>query len=159
MKQIVAVSRSYKVSFIVDNADAPNVERFKWGVMKTAGRFYIRRYERVGDKYKVVLLHRELLCAKVGAVVDHINGDTLDNRRTNLRLCTYAENSRNAKLSKANKSGYKGVSWNNCLGYWQAKICVNWHQIHLGWFKRPEDAYLAYCKAANKYHKDFARLS
>lgn len=158
MKQIVSVGRNYMVVFFVDDRDAPNVERFTWKVLKTNGRLYIKRNERTEGGYRTILLHRELMKAGRNTVVDHINGNTLDNRRINLRLCTQAENAHNSKRSKANKSGFKGVSWNKNLGYWQAKICVKRHQIHIGWFKNPEDAYTAYCTAALKYHKEFARL-
>ena len=90
--------------------------------------------------------------------VDHINGDPTDNRISNLRLATRAENGRNRKISKANTSGYKGVWWDNARSRWRAAIRIDGVKTALGCFPDPETAHAAYCEAASKYHGEFARF-
>lgn len=90
--------------------------------------------------------------------IDHINGVKHDNRWVNLREASHRENITNAKLSDANKSGYKGVSWDAENNKWRASICANYKQIKIGRFSTKEEAYEAYCAAALKLHGKFARL-
>ncbi len=94
-----------------------------------------------------------------GKQVDHINGNPLDNRRENLRICENAENNRNKGLTKASTSGYKGVSLYKRSGTWRAYIVTNYKQKHLGTFDNPIDAAKAYNVAAIKFHGEFARLN
>lgn len=94
-----------------------------------------------------------------GFWVDHINGDTLDNRRSNLRLCTVSGNNHNRMKSKNNTSGYKGVSWLKQNQKWRAYIKVNSKDKHLGCYLDKEDAARAYDKAAKEYFGEFARLN
>lgn len=101
------------------------------------------------------MLSRELNSKEL---VDHINGNTLDNRRCNLRLATVKENTRNQQISKKNTSGYKGVGWSKRDRRWVARITVDGKAVYLGSFDRPEDAHSAYCEAAKKYHGEFARF-
>lgn len=106
-------------------------------------------------------MHRLILARELGRellpkeFVDHINGDGLDNRRINLRIATHQQNIRNQRLSKANTSGYKGVSKRNKR--WGSCISVDGKTIHLGRFDTPEEAHEAYCQAARKYFGEFAR--
>ena len=108
--------------------------------------------------------------AEQGSVVDHINGDTLDNRKSNLRLCTNTENCRNAAKQKTANgnpciSQYKGVTKTKSTvngrnyEYWRAQICVDNKMIHLGNHKTEEDAAVAYDRSAVKYFGDFANLN
>jgi hypothetical protein len=96
--------------------------------------------------------------------VDHINGNTLDNRKENLRLCNNTENCRNSKKSVNNTSGYKGVSYVPWSGKWlrnkpwRAYIVVDRKQISLGMYKTKEEAHEAYKQAAVKYHGEFANF-
>jgi len=88
--------------------------------------------------------------------IDHINGDTLDNRIENLRVASHAENGRNRGANKNNTSGFKGVYWNRLAGKWVAQTKVNRQQIYLGTYETPEDAHAAYCRAVDVLHGDFA---
>jgi hypothetical protein len=88
--------------------------------------------------------------------IDHLNGNTSDNRIQNLRLCKAKNNSANSKKPKSNTSGYKGVTTVKGSPKYRAYICVNRKQIHLGMHDKPEDAYRAYCNAANKYFGEYA---
>jgi hypothetical protein len=93
-----------------------------------------------------------------GMHVDHINGNTLDNRRENLRSVTHAQNLMNQKLSRANKSGFKGVSMDRSSGKWRAHITKDGIVRQLGYFPTPELAHEAYCTAAAIFHGEFARV-
>lgn len=90
--------------------------------------------------------------------VDHINGDRSDNRAINLRHASRAENNRNSRTRKHNKSGLKGVRATR-NGTWSARIRTDGCVLWLGTFPTPEEAHQAYCQAAIKQHGDFARLA
>lgn len=89
--------------------------------------------------------------------VDHRNGDPKDNRLENLRLATPAQNSRNQKLSAANTSGYKGVSYGKAQGKWLARLRIDGGRIWQREFDTKEDAALAVAKARATFHGEFAR--
>lgn len=135
---------------IVDDEDFERVSQFNWVARKIQGKFYVM---------KMLWLHRVIMNAPDGVLVDHINGNPLDNRRSNLRLCTHKENMRNRGKSKNNTSGFKGVSWNNQSNKWQAQIAVNKKTIPLGMFVEKEDAARAYDKAARELHGKFAKTN
>jgi hypothetical protein len=133
----------------------PAVEKLADG---TVGRIYfncsIYRPVRAGLR-----LHRLILNATRGMVVDHINGNTLDCRRENLRICTNAENIKNCRLYSNSTSGYKGVCWEKGTKKWSAKIQVDKKRIFLGRFDDIELAYEAYKAASSKYHGEFGRTA
>lgn len=104
-----------------------------------------------------VKLHRLIMNATPEQVVDHINGNKLDNRRENLRVCTQAENTRNNRTPRKNKtSRFKGVSWYPRGNRWKAQIQVNKQKKHIGYFPSEEEAALAYDEAAERLHGEFA---
>ena len=103
------------------------------------------------------MLHRLLLSPPDGYEVDHINGNSLDNRRCNLRLCTRQQNNGNQR-PRRHSSIYKGVYWNKEHQKWQAKITVNYRNIDLGRYKDEEAAAEAYAKAARRHFGEFACL-
>ena len=106
-----------------------------------------------------ILLHRFIINAKLGEEVDHINGDTLDNRKANLRICSHAQNQRNMKKKNTNTSGFKGVSLDKQKTRWRARITINGKEKTLGAYATPLEAYSAYCIAAKDIHGEFARLA
>ena len=100
-------------------------------------------------------LHRLIMDAPNGMVVDHINGDPLDNRKCNLRICTQQQNSMNKVKSKSNTTGFKGVHFYKPTGKFVSRIKVDGKNLYLGCFEKAEDAYKAYCDACVKYHQEF----
>jgi hypothetical protein len=109
---------------------------------------------------KVVFLHHFVLNVPKGSglKVDHWNGDTLDNRRENLRLCTDSQNQANRSDSRGT-SQFKGVHLDRDTGHWVAAICKDRKSIHLGTFETEEDAARAYNAEALSLFGEFACLN
>lgn len=144
---------------VIDAEDVPLVEGFFWQGKLSRHNVYAIRFEQHGQKRKLVCMHRAIAGAPDGTLVDHINGNGLDNRRANLRLATNAENTRNQRRNRRNTSGYKGVTWHKATGKWRAQIQVNGRRKHLGCFDRSVEAYSAYCEAALRFHGEHARTA
>lgn len=105
-------------------------------------------------------MHRFVIGAKPEQHVDHINGDSLDNRKANLRFCTLSQNQQNQKPRKGCTSRYKGVNFNKCTGVWIARINFPKNErAFLGQFHDEEDAAIAYNVAAQILYGDFAWLN
>src|SRR3990167_1416330 len=118
-----------------------------------------RHTKTVDGKRHMISMSRIILKAPEGKYVDHINGDTLDNRKCNLRLCTNLQNSRNTQLSKRNTSGYKGVHLVKATGKWAVHIMVDGKLRHCGTFIDKVEAAKKYNNLAKKYFGDFAKLN
>lgn len=113
--------------------------------------------KRTGRK---IFMHREIMEAKKGQIIDHINGNPLDNRRENLRLCKdQSQNIANGKLRRNNTTGYKGVYFHKKSHLYQVYITVMYKHIFIGSFKTAVDASKAYNKAARKHFGEFALLN
>jgi len=124
--------------------------------------FYIARQQvnPSTKKYTLIFMHREIIEIGDGLVADHINNNTVENRKANLRPATQAQNIRNRrKFAGFSKSKYKGVYWKPHMNKWVAQIGIDKKVIYLGSFKKQKDAAKAYEKAAKKYHGEFASLN
>lgn len=162
MKKIKLTRGQYA---LVDDADFEYLSQWKWYATfdGTAGGFYAMRADLSGPpppppKSRTrVLMHRAILDVPLGKFVDHINGNTLDNRRENLRLATNQQNQINSKMRKNNTSGFKGVSWCKKTGKWRARIRHEGVQKLLGFFDNKEDAAKEHDKMARQFYGEFAR--
>lgn len=138
---------------LVDADIYAQIGHARWRAPLIKGKRYAVAYIN-GDR---VLLHQFVLAVPVGMVRDHISGDSLDNRRANLRVCTPQENHRNRRRPSHNKSGFKGVM--AVGGQYRAVIVVNGQQISLGGFSCPVRAAVAYDQAAVAHFGEFAHLN
>lgn len=136
----------------VDREDWNRFSGSSWSAWKT-GRMRTR-YARSNRK----LMHREVVNAPKGLVCDHINGNGLDNRKSNIRLCSQGENVCNSRKRTTNKSGHKGVCWNKSLGYWMSRVQFQ-GKCKAKYFKEYEDACADYRIRALETHGEFARVS
>lgn len=162
MSKLIPLTQGYEA--IVDDEDFEELNQYKWQANKKSSGVYAHRTKRYGirkqNKKQHFHMHRIIMKAKSGEYVDHINGDTLDNRKENLRICSNAENGRNhnGQPKQRKYSQYKGVKKNTqANNSWSARITVNRKEIYLGSFKTEEDAAKAYNIASKKYHGKFGR--
>lgn len=145
---------------LVDDEDYERLSQFKWYCHVRMGKPYASRTIHEGSKSHVESMHRVILNVPKGQTGDHRNGDTLDNRRCNLRICSRRQNACNRK-KRANptSSRYKGVSWNKRRGKWHSRIFPNGMNLHLGYYDVEEEAAKAYDVAALHHYGEFARLN
>jgi hypothetical protein len=141
-------------SSVIDSESWELVSLFPWWAINSSGRLYAISYQR-----PAILMHRLLLDCPDDLFVDHKNGDGLDNRMQNLRICTHAENMRNRKRCSNCSSRFKGVHWDSHEKKWRAKIGLDGRYVRLGRFNSETQAALAYDKAARQFHGEFARVN
>lgn len=143
----------------VDDSDYEELCKYKWGTIKNkSGHIYAARGTRKNGKYSKILIHRVIMDNPENKMIDHINGNTLDNRRENLRIATRAKNLQNSKLRSDSKCNYKGVSKRGHRYIARIQISVD-KRLFLGYFDNEKDAAMAYDLAANKYFGEFAKLN
>ena len=118
---------------------------------------YFTFYKVVSNKKHKIILHREILNLTDDKImVDHINGNTFDNRKTNLRLVTNSQNQANKKLQSNNNSGYVGIGWDKKSNKWRAYIKINGKHIHLGMFVEIKEAIQSRKSAEEKYFGEYS---
>jgi len=146
----------------VDEQDAHFLAEYGWSIRRSGATEYVQKalFEN-GVYVGYRSLHRVITGCEDGLVVDHKNGNGLDNRRDNLRVCTQAENLRNRKINSNNTSGFKGVRFDplSHTKPWRARITVSGKRYNLGTFCSANEAHEAYCKAAAEKHGEFARTA
>lgn len=143
---------------LVDDEDFPKLSKFKWHAWYSGYSFYAVCCTRRHGK---IYMHREILGLKKndGKIGDHINHNSLDNQKLNLRVATARLNSYNCKFKNNNTSGYRGVTWHKQINRWMAQIKVNNKRIYLGVFTDIIKAALAYDFASLEYYKENAILN
>lgn len=148
---------------VVDDKDFEWLSQWKWcaHLHPQSGKYYVVRSKTTKGKKKTVRMSREILeITETNIYVDHINGDTLDNRRDNLRSATNTQNQWNSGLSTSNTKGLKGISYSptrTSFKKWQAKIRFGGKRLHIGYFETPEEAASAYLRKARELHGEFFR--
>jgi hypothetical protein len=149
---------------IVDDEDFEYLNQWKWTYLPGKNdRGYAYRRKTIEGKYRCIYLHRFIMQTPEDMDTDHINGDPLDNRRENLRICTTAENLANrTKLTTRNTTGYKGVCFDKKKGLYYAQI--GWQRkgirknFVIGYFTDPKKAAKAYEEEALQRYGEFAKL-
>lgn len=145
----------------VDDEDFETLNKMKWLALGYNKKCYAARNGKMvnGCRDSIILMHRAIMGDKKGVHYDHINGDTMDNRKENLRVATLSQNMMNRKSNKGSSSQYKGVSWYKNGGKWRAYIKLNKKLIALGYYSKEEDAALAYNKKAIELFGEYAKLN
>jgi hypothetical protein len=153
---------------IIDDEDWPKLERYNWYTSYTAqgkpyvkATYFVRHNDPVDpDKghTKSVLMHRIIMGLEKGDTrkVDHIDHNTFDNRKSNLRVCSNTDNAKNSVIGERNTSGFKGVSWSTRDEKWEAYITVDKKKINLGKYEDIYEAADVYDDAALKYFGEYA---
>ena len=143
---------------LVDDEDFEEISKYKWHVNNDG---YATRNYWLNQKCYTIRLHRLITKAKSGDEVDHINLNKLDDRKSNLRICSLSENRRNRTIKQNNTSGYKGISFcpEKKKNQWSSRIGINGKRICLGHYGTKKEAAQVYNNAAIKYHGEFARLN
>lgn len=141
---------------LIDDDDFDFLSQWKWlfltGRDKKTG--YAARHKD-DSRTGWLLMHRVITKAPKGKFVDHINQDKLDNRKSNLRICTNAQNMMNRGLQSNSSSGFRGVSWNKQHNGWKAYIKRKERQIYIGLYRTKEEAAKAYNQKAKEMFGEF----
>jgi hypothetical protein len=143
---------------LVDDDDFARLSQWKW--TRTHAGYAVRKV-KVDGKRKQVWMHRDVAKTPDGKVTDHINGNRLDNRKENLRVCTTSQNKMNGNSYRGSYSQFKGVTYRKDKPDhpWQARVRVEGTCIHLGFFGTEAAAAAAYNSGALKHHGEYARLN
>jgi hypothetical protein len=138
---------------IIDNDDFEFVAQYKWFAIKHRYTFYARA--KINGR--AIPMHRLILgIIDTPQICDHIDGNGINNTRSNLRLCSSQQNSLNRRKRSDNSTGFKGVRFRKSRNKFIAVISFAGKQRMIGSFNTPEEAHAAYCAAAVKYHGEFA---
>lgn len=137
---------------IVDDEDYDCLSRTKWYCSRSG---YAIKNVWMGDKYEKLWMHLFIMPHPEGMETDHINRNKLDNRRSNLRVCTPSQNQSNKGVQSNNRSGIRGVSWNSRLSKWVVHVCKQGKVLHLGVFSNLGDAAVVYDKKASELYGEF----
>lgn len=161
MSKEIPLTKGYVA--IVDDDDYEMLSALKWRVFvspRSTSPYAVRSHHLgcVGDS---PFMHRQIMGLRIGdkQQVDHINGDGLDNRRSNLRLASARQNMSNRRKLTVGLSAYKGVNPRGPVGPYRARIRVNGRLIHIGQYAVETDAARAYDCAATHYFGEFALLN
>lgn len=134
---------------ILDKRDYQMISKHTWFVRNNRNKYF---YAARKDKGKIIMMHRIINQTPIGMETDHINHNTLDNRRNNLRTVTHSKNQMNREINSNNVSGKSGVCWIDRFKKWVVHININKKKTTLGYYKNFEDAVLVRTKAERVYY-------
>lgn len=149
---------------LIDDEDFDKIKHIKWRIEQSKCQPYVKfRTTDKNRKTMAFIMHRIIMNIEhlswKEVIVDHINGNTLDNRKYNLRLANHNTNQYNTKKSIKNTTGYRGVDWRKQEKKYRVRVSYNGKRITIGWFHDIREAAKAYNEAAIKYHGEFAKLN
>lgn len=154
---MIEIPLSQSLVTVIDDADWDAAKMYRWcASVGSWGTYAIANIVKPDGKRTMIKLHRVVMNAQPGPLVDHRNHNGLDNRRENLRLCTTAQNGANNRPAPGR---YKGVGWHSLRCKWRAYIMVDRQPRHLGLFDDPWEAAQAYNTAAHEAWGEFAYLN
>jgi len=142
---------------IIDVEDAEEIGKYNWHLNNHG--YAVRKSSAVFAKPAMITMHRVINNTLEGFDTDHIDGNRINNIKSNLRSATRSQNMQNANKIKTNTSGYKGVGWHKSTKKWQAQIQVSGKQMHLGYFNSASEAAKAYDRKAVEFFGEFARIN
>lgn len=142
---------------LVDDEDYEYLSQWKWNAFKTKNGFYAARCIWVNKKPKNIYMHRLIMNTEKGLMCDHIDHDTLNNQKSNLRNCTRQQNQLNKNLYCHSKNKYKGMTYHT--GAYTVSVNYQNKRYYLGRFKDEIEAAKAYDKKALELHGEFANLN
>lgn len=144
---------------LVDDEDYEELSKHKWYCDSWGyAKRYVPRRESTTGKKTQFCMHRQILKLHPSdrRMTDHIDRNTLNNQKFNLRICTASQNSKNRGAFCTNKSGYLGVAWEKGAKRWRAVIQIGKSRSTIGYFDDPKEAYIAYCLKAVEIYGEFA---
>lgn len=144
---------------IVDDEDYERINVWSWHTKDQCSTHYARRSFLESGKGKTTTMHRDILRAKKGDIIDHIDGDGLNNRKSNLRFVTKNQNSMNCLPYKNTYSIYKGAHWHKTQNKWHSKIKKDGKNIYIGSFNDEIEAAKAYDLKAKELFGEYAKLN
>ena len=144
---------------VIGTADWDAVRSYTWFVNDQRRNFYAYANHKKPDGSRTTVKLHRLIAGVGGLDVDHVDGNGLNNRRSNLRACSRSKNSRNQVVNRDTSSGIKGVSFNKRLSKWHSYIKLDGKRIHLGFFESKDEA-AAFRRAAElKHDPEFFRAA
>lgn len=154
MSETVLIRLKNGMNTVIDQQDYELVSKYRWHATKSKPFYAVTSINGVP-----VCLHHLILPKISGLDIDHRDGDSLNNRRNNLRYCTHRQNLLNKSVQKNNKCGFKGVSFHRSSGRFRAQIQVDGRRLTLGHSDNAETAAKIYDEAALRHYGEFARLN
>lgn len=145
---------------LVDDKDFEELSRYKWYAAQREN-YTIYAIRTIGTKpnHKTIRMHRQIMKARKGQQIDHLDGNGLLNVRSNLRLCTNSQNQQNKRKRKNCSSKFKGICWHKNRKKWEVYISLNKKLYYLGYFDDEIEAAKAYDRKAKEFFGEFARLN
>lgn len=160
MELTLYMKKTIPFTVIVDDEDYEKVKSFKWFVRKQKRNFYCQTGIPNPKGGQMSITMHQIILGKIPRMcIDHINSNGLDNRKSNLRQCTFKENTRNQRVAIDNRTGFRGVRLRIDTGKYEARIRVDGVLINLGQYKNPKEAAIKYNEAALNYFGEFAWLN
>ena len=148
---VIGYTSNTNKKFYIDKEEFDNIKKYCW--REDAYGYAVTTRNR-----KNIKMHKLITNTTKEEIIDHINNNPLDNRKSNLRICNAQQNVFNSSTPKNNTSGFKGVYWNKSKNKWEVKIGLNYKNIHIGRFADKEEAIKARVEAEKKLFGEYSNI-